>query len=212
MRVLAVTLFCSMCSLAAPPPKSLSDPLQACTSSRELLKYDSMNLGVRFATSNSKLATQFENAMNFWTTVIDMQWHAESSSSCSLQLLDGQPELFEDSTVAKAHLVDANGSSAWVAFNPKAPLTGNELYLTAIHEIGHLLGLAHNPSVLSVMYYTNDGGATLLVETDLTALSELHKLRGMPRSGTIRCAAGHSVALPAGFLAWPRRKLFLILH
>jgi len=167
-----------------------------------------MDLGVRITTANSRLATQFEKAMNFWTTVIDMQWYPESGTRCSLQLLDGQAELFADSTIAKAHLVGGKGLSAWVAFNPKAPLTDSELYLTSIHEIGHLLGLAHNPNASSVMYYTNDTGATLLDETDLEALSEFHKLRRRPESATVRCTSSHLERMPLiGLLKWSSRKL-----
>jgi hypothetical protein len=211
MRVLAAALFFNICSLAGQQAKSWTGPFQTCTSGADVLKYDSMNLGVHFATSNAKLSTQFENAMNFWASVIDMRWHAESSSRCSLQLFDGQSELFEDSTVAKAHPVEVNEFSAWVAFNPKAPLTNQELYLTAVHEIGHLLGLRHNPNIFSVMYYTNGVEATLLDQTDLRALSELHKLR-IAGSRTIRCTGARATMSSAGALAWPRRKLFLILH
>jgi hypothetical protein len=212
MRILAVTLVCFVCTLAAQPATDSIATLQACSASPELLKFDSMNVGVRFATSNSKLANQFANAMNFWAAVIDMQWHIEPTSLCSLQLFDGQSELFEDSTVAKAHLVDRSDSSAWIAFNPKAPLTNNELYLTAIHEMGHLLGLSHNPNVFSVMYYTNGQGATLLDETDLRALAKLHKLRRIPASGIVHCTAGHSSPSSLEVLAWPRRTLFVILR
>lgn len=213
MRLLAAAILCSVSSLAGEQPKHWPDLHEACASGPELLKYESMNLGVRFATSNPELAAQFENAMNFWATVIDMRWHAEASSLCAVQLLDGQPDLFEDSTVAKAHLAESSGSPGWVAFNPKAPLTNNELYLTAVHEIGHLLGLEHNPDVASVMYYTNSAGADQLDEADLVALSSRHRLRKIARSATVSCAAGYlaDVSL-AGVPASPRHNPFSLLH
>ena len=212
MRIGLLALVCSICSFAQST-KNWAGPLQACASSQDLLKYGPRDLGVYVTTVNQKLATQFAKAMNFWTTVIDMRWHPESSTRCSLQLSDGQPELFDDSTIAKAHLVDGNGLSAWVAFNPKAPLTDSELYLTSIHEIGHLLGLAHNPSASSVMYYTNDAGATLLDGTDLKALSESHKLRRIHESSTVRCTSSHLEGMPPmGRLKRPSSKLFAIFR
>jgi hypothetical protein len=212
MRLLVVVVLCSMCSLGQSPERS-TDLNDACTPSQELLKYESMNLGVRIATSNPQLAAQFENALNFWTTVIDMRWHLESSSLCTVQLLDGQPDLFEDSTIAKAHLAKFSGSSGWVAFNPKAPLTRNELYLTAVHEIGHLLGLEHNPSVASVMYYTNDERADLLDKIDLMALSDRHRLRKTARSASIRCTTGYLTGVSSALVpASPRHSLISIFH
>lgn len=212
MRILALTLFCALCSLAAQPAGTSIAPLQACTNSSDLLKFDTMNVGVQFATSNSQLAIQFANAMDFWASIIDMQWHMERDSHCSIQLFDGQPKLFEDSTVAKAHRADRSDSAAWIAFNPKAPLTSSELYLTAVHEIGHLLGLSHNPDGLSVMFYTNRPAATLLDETDLRALTRVHKLRRMPESHIIRCTVGHPSPSSVGVFALARRTLFLIVH
>jgi hypothetical protein len=167
-----------------------------------------MNVGVQFATSNSQLATQFAHAMDFWASIIDMQWYTGRGSHCSIQLFDGQPQLFEDSTVAKAHRVNRSAPYAWIAFNPKAPLTGNELYLTAVHEIGHLLGLSHNPDGLSVMFYTNRPAATLLDETDLRALTRLHKLRRMPENRVIRVTAGHGSPSPLGVLALAQRTIY----
>ena len=159
-RLLGITILCSTWSVAVAAPEGRTYPYETCTSSAELLKYESIDLNVHFATSNPELAMQFKNAMNFWATVIDMQWHADSSSPCGIQLLDGKPELFADSTIAKAY-------QGGVAFNPRAPLTSGEFYLTSVHEIGHLLGLKHNENVTSVMYYTNYARADLLDGTDL---------------------------------------------
>lgn len=211
MRIIAIVLLCTVCSCCAQPTTNSITTRQSCTNSSELLKFAAMNVGVRFSTSNSKLATQFANALNFWAAVLDMQWHIENSSRCSIQLFDGQPELFEDSTVAKAHMIDRSDPSAWIAFNPKAPLTNRELYLTAIHEMAHILGLRHNADVFSVMYYTNDRTATLLDKIDVSSLAKLHKLRRIPGRGVVPCTAPH-LPLSVRVLAWPERTLFLILH
>jgi predicted Zn-dependent protease len=51
------------------------------------------------------------------------------------------------------------------------------MYLTAVHEIGHMLGLKHNPSARSVMYYLDLDGSEVLDTRDLAALASHHKLR-----------------------------------
>ena len=58
-----------------------------------------------------------------------------------------------------------------------APLSREETYLTAVHEIGHLLGLKHNPNPSSVMYYLDLEGPEVVDITDLAALASHHKLR-----------------------------------
>jgi len=209
MRVLVLALFCSSWLLAAGPPNNWTGPYAPCTASPELLKYQSMNLGVRIATANAALAAQFQRAMDFWSTVIDMRWHADATSLCAVQLLDGEPQLFEDSTVAKSHLSERSGFQGWIAFNAKAPLTRDELFLTAVHELGHLLGLPHNPDTASVMYYTNREGPSLLDAADLLSLSTRHRLRDTAQRAPVTCVNPHFVgAPPIAPLHSFRRRMF----
>jgi hypothetical protein len=200
MRLIMAALLLTACSVEGQSQNNRGGPQQACTSSRELMKYESMNLGVRMVTSRLELTTQFENAMAFWASIIDMHWHIEPTSVCAVQVFDGEAELFKDSTVAKAHLVDTNGFSGWIAFNPKAPLTRDELYLTAIHEIGHLLGLSHNANTASVMYYTNRSGSDLLDTSDLAALSKEHRLRKTVRNILVNRGWGSKTGIPCNEL------------
>jgi hypothetical protein len=210
MRVLALALFCGICSLGQQLPSRIRP--DGCTTSWELLKYSAMDLGVRLATSNPELALQFQNAMNFWAGVIDMRWHLDDSSGCSIELVDGKADLFTDSTVARAHLAEESGLAAWIAFNPKAPLTDQELYCTAAHEIGHLIGLEHNPNVASLMYYTNGAQSDRLDETDLQNISERHKLRDGARLNTNTCAVAPGGTRPFGAPGAVRRRPFSYLR
>ena len=148
-----------------------------CNQKSELLKRDPMNLGVKISTSNPVLAHEFRQALNFWTTVVDMHWHEDESESCAMQLVDGTPAILKTSIVARSQFTEWDNFQGWIAFNPKAPLTNTELYLTAVHEIGHMLGLKHNPSVHSVMYYLDLEGTEVLDPTDLATLAVRHKLR-----------------------------------
>jgi hypothetical protein len=148
-----------------------------CNQRSELLKRDPMNLGVKIATSNPVLAHEFRQALDFWTQVVDMNWHEDESDSCAMQLVDGTPAILKTSIVARSQFTEWGNFQGLIAFNPKAPLTNAELYLTAVHEIGHMLGLKHNPSVRSVMYYLDLEGTEVLDQIDLTTLAERHKLK-----------------------------------
>ena len=143
----------------------------------ELLKRDPMNLGVKISTSNAVLAHQFREALDFWATVVDMNWHEDESDSCAMELVDGTPAILKTSIVARSQFTEWDNFQGWIAFNPRAPLTNTELYLTAVHEIGHMLGLKHNPSMHSVMYYLDLEGTEVLDPTDLATLAMRHKLR-----------------------------------
>lgn len=148
-----------------------------CNQRSELMKRNPMNLGVKISTSNPVLAQEFREALTFWSTVVDMQWHEDDSESCAMQLVDGTPAILKTSIVARSQFTEWDNFQGWIAFNPRAPLTNMELYLTAVHEIGHMLGLRHNPSVHSVMYYLDLEGTEVLDQTDLATLAVRHKLR-----------------------------------
>lgn len=90
-------------------------------------------------------------------------------------------DLFQEATpalAARAQLPNAAGFQGRVAFNPAADLSADEMYLMAVHELGHLLGLQHNPSAWSVMYFLGLEGPVALDLSDLAVLTQHHKLRG----------------------------------
>jgi len=136
-----------------------------------------MRLGVKISTSNPILARQFRGAMDFWSQVLDMCWHDDPSATCAVQLVDGTPSILKKTIVARAQFTDWDNFQGWIAFNPRAPLTQEEMFLTAVHEIGHIFGLKHNPSTRSVMYYLDLEGSEVLDREDLSALASRHRLR-----------------------------------
>ena len=149
----------------------------ACDGHSELLKHTHLRVGVRFSTSNHALAAEFARALDFWATVLDMEWHEDHSRGCAIQIVDGGPELFNGAQVARAQLPDRSGFHGSIAFNRKTSLPANEQFIVAVHELGHVFGLPHNSSASSIMFYLNVDEPFVLDEVDLRALAARHVLR-----------------------------------
>jgi hypothetical protein len=178
MRASAVLLVVGAVSLVAEErPINWSGDFEPCNRRTELLKRDHMDLGVRLSTSNHVLAKEFMRAMDFWAGIVDLNWYEDPKSSCSVQLVDGTSRILRNATVARAQFTEWSNFQGWIAFDPNAPLTRDEMYLTAVHEIGHMLGLKHNPNPDSVMYYLDLRGREVLDASDLAALAARHQLR-----------------------------------
>jgi hypothetical protein len=123
------------------------------------------------------MAKQFKNALNFWATVIDMDWHEDDTSSCAVQLVEGTPAILRGLIVARSQFAERGNFQGWIAFDRHTELTQLEMYAVAVHEIGHMFGLKHNPSPRSVMYYLDLEGREVVDRWDLEQLSIHHKLR-----------------------------------
>lgn len=84
------------------PSGNWTSDYSACDGHSELLKKTHLRLGVRFSTSHSELAAEFTRALDFWATVLDMEWHEDNSRRCAIQIVDGGPDLFIPPQVARA--------------------------------------------------------------------------------------------------------------
>ncbi len=164
---------------AGERPGVWTGPYPLCDGHDEVLKREAMNLGVRFSTSNPDLTAEFAHAMSFWAGIIEMNWHEEDSRACAIQVVDGEPGLFGPAEVARAQFPGTPGFQGWIAFNPRVSRPANELFLTAVHELGHLLGLPHSSNASSVMYYLALDGPVFLDDADLAALAARHRLRNV---------------------------------
>ena len=175
--VLLLLVVCA--SLAhAGSPANWSANFPPCNRHSELLRQEHMDLGVRVATANPILAREFRRAMDTWASVLDLDWHEDNTQNCSIQLIDGDRELFQPEAIAaRSQLPDRLNFDGWIAFNPGQTLSATDLYRISLHEIGHMLGLQHSSNALSVMYSFNLEGQDWLDVTDLTALAAHHKLR-----------------------------------
>lgn len=166
-------------SMAETTPANWGGRYAPCDSHSFILSRQHLDLPVRISTSNAELAQQFENAMRFWARVLDLDWHREDSEGCAIQLVDGTPSLFDFCSClsARSQLPDRPAFQGWIAFNPLLKLTRQEMFLDSVHEIGHVLGLPHNPNNSSVMFAFELGKAVMLDAVDLENLAARHQLR-----------------------------------
>ena len=139
-----------------------------------------MNLRVRFSVTDPQLTDAVARAMDFWASQLDMEWHQVAGNDCSIHVVFGDRERFRRAEAARAQLPDRPGFQGWVAFNPKISLTADEQYTVAVHEVGHLLGLPHNPSSRSIMFFICLGDSVFLDRSDLSILRARHRLRSSP--------------------------------
>ena len=177
LRLIVSYLLAASATVPAERKANWGGPYSPCDRHSELLETRHLILGVRFGTSNARLAAEFARALDFWATVVDLEWREDDSRGCAIQIVDGRPDLFSRGQVARSQLPDRSAFQGWIAFNPKISLSENEMFFVAVHELGHILGLPHNSSARSVMYYLNVGGPLLLTKADLGALADRHKLR-----------------------------------
>jgi hypothetical protein len=178
MRPICLLLAVAFSVANAETPANWTANYPPCNRHSELLKQGHMDLGVRMATKNPLLAEQFRRALNSWARILDLEWHEDDTQNCSMQLVDGEHELFGPGyVVARSQLPDRPNFQGWIAFNPAKPLNETDLYRISVHEIGHVLGLQHSSNAMSVMYGLDLEGPEWLEPTDLVALAQLHKLR-----------------------------------
>ena len=189
MRVILLLLVVCLGSAHAGSPANWSANYPPCNRHAELLSQGHMDLGVRLATANPVLARQFRLAMDTWASILDLEWHEDDTQNCSIQLVDGEQQLFQPAAVAaRSQLPDRPYFDGWIAFNPGQTLNATELYQISLHEIGHVLGLQHSSNARSVMYSFNLEGQEWLDLTDLSALAAHHKLRIAPPDKPVRLA------------------------
>ncbi|MBV8073081.1 MAG: matrixin family metalloprotease [Acidobacteriaceae bacterium] len=148
-----------------------------CANRSELLKHGPMSLGVKFSTSNHAIEREFRKAMDFWASIVDMNWHEDEGSSCAINVVDGTPEILKNAVIARSQFPEWDNFQGWIAFDAHAPLSKFEMYVTAVHEIGHLLGLKHNPDASSIMYFLDLEGPEVVDHQDILSLASRHLLR-----------------------------------
>jgi hypothetical protein len=125
-------------------------------------------------------ADAFRRALSFWNTVLAANFHEETNlNACSVRIISGGPAILETAVIARAQLTERDNFRAMIAVKSEAAktLSSDELYATAEHEFGHMLGLKHNASSRSIMYFLDVDGTEVLDSKDILDLSTHHEVR-----------------------------------
>jgi hypothetical protein len=96
-------------------------------------------------------------------------WHGKEHATCT-------PFIEWDGGVAHA---GASGAQAFIHFNQDVPFTtdkgpGRSFFCTALHEIGHILGLGHAPDPVTVMHGGYDDAHDQLTPGDVFGIQSLY--------------------------------------
>jgi hypothetical protein len=178
-KSLALLLLLPFASLAQQT--NWTGPYKPCLNNTELRKTGHMSIGVRYDVSDRLVIQQLHRAFDFWAKLLDADFHDDHSSSCAIAIVEGTDAvlLHSRTIVARAQLLDRLNFQGWIAVDPRASsyLAGDEATAIWIHEIGHLLGLKHNPSPSSVMFCVDVDGSSKLDSQDLRAIASMHALR-----------------------------------
>jgi hypothetical protein len=125
-------------------------------------------------------ANGFRRALRFWNTVLVANFHEENNlNACSVRIIDSDLGIVSRTVAARAQITDWANFRGKIAVSRAAAKDMNsaEIYASAVHEIGHMLGLKHNASGRSVMYYLDLSGTEVLDSIDIRELGRRHALR-----------------------------------
>src|SRR5271163_3839478 len=124
-----------------------------CANYNDLKKYALGDIGVKIDVSDPAWAAAFRRALVFWNKVLDVNFHEEKNiNACALRITDGPLEMFGGGFTAFAQFADLDGFEAKIVVLPQVPLRPAGKFVNAVHEIGHIVDLKHNPDPVSVMY------------------------------------------------------------
>jgi len=140
-------------SPSSPKRVNWSTPDKPCANYNDLKKYALGDIGVKIDVSDSAWAAAFRRALVFWNKVLDVNFYEEKNiNACALHITDGPPVMFGGGFTAFAQFADLDGFEAKIVVLPQVPLSPAGKFVNAVHEIGHIVDLKHNPDPKSVMY------------------------------------------------------------
>jgi hypothetical protein len=179
--VLAVWLSCPAQVTAGAAEKPQSNWTSA---DEPCAKYDDLRrpvlgeIGVKID-ANEPWADGFRGALSFWNTVLVANFHEETNlNACAIRVINGGPDIVNNGIIARSQLIGRDNFRGKIAVSPAAAkaMSCAEIYGAAVHELGHMLGLKHNASSRSIMYFLNVNGTEVLDNKDILDLSSRHRL------------------------------------
>ena len=186
--VIATWLTCvaQITAVAQREDKNFASSDSSCEQYDNVMRYRLGDIGVKLDVSEP-WTTAFRQALPYWNRVLDANLHEENNSNaCAIKIINGGLEILgphtpENTLIALAQIPDRPNFRAKIAVAQQAAssLSALERFLTAVHELGHVFGLYHNPSTQSVMAAEDFDDAQLLDRQDLEALRRKHQLRGV---------------------------------
>ena len=100
MRLMPLWLLVCVSVAEGETPANWSANYPPCNRHSEPLRQGHMDIGVRVATANPSLAEQVRRALDSWARILDLNWHEDDTQNCSIQLVDGERELFQSAAMA----------------------------------------------------------------------------------------------------------------
>jgi Matrixin len=161
------------------PRSNWTSPDAPCARYDDLRKYSLGDIGVKID-AREPWADGFRQALSFWNTVPAANFHEETNLNvCTVRIIDGSPDILKAGIAARAQLTYWNDFRGKIAVSSVAAkyMGSAEIYSTAVHELGHLLGLKHNANIHSVMYFIDLDGTEFLDSKDISDLKRFHELR-----------------------------------
>jgi hypothetical protein len=179
----AIVCFGCICRVTAQAQESLrsnwDSPDAPCAHYDNLRSQVLGDIGVKIDV-NRPWANAFRRALKFWNSVLVADFHEEKSlNACSIRIIGGSPDILSHAIVARSQLAGSPNFLGKIAvrMDSAKEMDSTARYAVAVHELGHILGLKHNPSSRSIMYFLNVDSTERLDREDIVELSALHELR-----------------------------------
>jgi len=169
-----------------------------CANYEVLRNYSLGEIGVKIDVAEP-WADGFRRALSFWNTVLEASFHEETDlNACNVRIINGGADILNHAVIARSQIPDWANFRGKIAVSAAATkeLSADEIYATAVHELGHILGLGHNADSRSVMYPLNVDGTEILDSQDILDLSRHHELRRAISSQGFLATPGGSTNIP----------------
>jgi hypothetical protein len=200
--VLAIWIVCPSNIPIREARANWASPEAPCAKFDNLRKPRIQDIGVKIDAAQP-WADGFRHALRFWNTALAVNFHEETHlNACTVRIIDGGPGILNPAVAARSQIPNWTNFQGKIAVSQVAAKEMNsaEIYATAVHELGHMLGLKHNASSHSIMYFLDVDGTEVLDGKDILELSRRYTLRpGVLARGFLQTVYARSTRRRDGF-------------